>query len=118
MVTEEFMDHEPNPPKRADAKAAVACRLHLIRLELYGEHGGPVLAGKLRLPFRTWSNYELGVTMPGEVLLEFLELTGVEPLWLLRGIGEKYRVGDHLSQSSSMGGVSKESNGRPQSGLN
>ena len=66
--------------------------LRLIRLELYGEHGGPVLAGKLQIPSRTWANYERGVTIPGETLLEFLVLTGVEPTWLLRGAGEKYRV--------------------------
>jgi hypothetical protein len=46
----------------------------------------------LRLPSRTWTNYERGVTVPGVILLEFLELTGVEPPWLLRGAGEKYRM--------------------------
>ena len=51
-----------------------------------------MLAEALRLPSRTWANYEDGVTIPGEVLLEFLELTGVEPSWLLRGAGEMSRV--------------------------
>jgi hypothetical protein len=86
------MDRQPTPPERAEAKAAVAGRLRLIRLERYGERGGPALAGMLRLPSRTWVNYERGVTIPGVILLEFLELTGVEPLWLLRGAGEKYRM--------------------------
>jgi hypothetical protein len=86
------MDRWPTPPDRADGKVAVAGRLRQVRLELYGEHGGPMLAEKLRLPWRTWDNYERSVTIPGEVLLEFLELTGIEPLWLLRGLGEKYRV--------------------------
>jgi hypothetical protein len=31
------------------------------------------------------------VTIPGEVLLRFLEVTGTEALWLLRGNGPKYR---------------------------
>jgi hypothetical protein len=86
------MDYQPDPPERGDAKAAVAGRLRLIRLERYGEHGGPALADMLRLPSRTWANYERGVTIPGEILLGFLVLTGLEPLWLLRGAGEKYRM--------------------------
>ena len=86
------MEQSPNSPGWADTRAAVAGRLRMIRMDLYGEHGGPLLAGKLRLPHRTWSNYEQGVTIPGEVLLEFLRLTGVEPTWLLSGLGEKYGV--------------------------
>jgi len=86
------MDSQESPPDRAATRAAVAGRLRLIRLEQYGEDGGPVLADRLRLPVRTWSNYERGVTIPGEILLEFLELTGIDPLWLLHEIGEKYRA--------------------------
>jgi hypothetical protein len=89
---EGFMDRQPDPPEGGDAKAAVAGRLRLIRLELYGDPGGPTLAGMLGLPSRTWANYERGVTIPGETLLGFLVLTGLEPLWLLRGVGERYRV--------------------------
>jgi hypothetical protein len=80
------MDHPQNPR----GKAAIARRLRLIRTEIYGEDGSPELASQLRLPFRTWVNYESGVTIPGEVLLSFLEATGTNPAWLLRGIGPKY----------------------------
>lgn len=50
------------------------------------------MARRLGLPVRTWYNYESGVTVPAEVLLRFVELTTVEPLWLLHGKGPKYRA--------------------------
>ena len=60
--------------------------------EIHGEEGGPDLAIQLGLPPRTWQNYESGVTLPAEVLLRFLEITGAEPHWLLHGAGPRYRV--------------------------
>jgi hypothetical protein len=81
------MDHKQHRSDRASSKAAIAGRLRLLRTEFFGEHGGPVLADLLGLPFRTWLNYEDGVTIPGEILLQFLEITGAEPRWLLRGEG-------------------------------
>lgn len=50
------------------------------------------MARRLGLPVRTWYNYEAGVTVPAEVLLRFVELTSVEPTWLLHGKGPKYRA--------------------------
>jgi len=69
-------------------------------MEFYGEHGAPMLARHLRIPQQTWNNYENGVTIPGEVLLELLVLTHVEPRWLLRGEGAQYRstAGDGAHQ--------------------
>lgn len=32
--------------------------------------------------------------MPGEVLLRVIEVTAVEPMWLLHGTGPKFRTGD------------------------
>ena len=66
-------------------------RLRQIRIDLYGENGGPMLAESLRLPFRTWVNYESGVTVPGLVVLRFIELTDVSPHWLLTGEPPRYR---------------------------
>jgi hypothetical protein len=66
-------------------------RLRQVRMELYGENGGPMLAEALRLPFRTWINYELGVTVPALVMLRFIELTGACPHWLLTGEPPRYR---------------------------
>jgi hypothetical protein len=65
-------------------------RLRQVRVELYGEDGGPMLAKDLRLPLRTWMNYESGVTIPGAVVLRFIELTGANPHWLLTGEAPQY----------------------------
>jgi hypothetical protein len=85
------MDGHQEPLSLSRIKSALAGRLRSIRMEIYGEQGGPELAGQLRLPFRTWDNYENGVTIPGEVLPRFLEVTDTEALWLLHGDGPKYR---------------------------
>jgi len=86
------MDHQQSLHNRASCKAAIAGRLRLVRMELFGEDRGTELSDQLGIPFRTWFNFETGVTIPGEVLLEFLEVTGIEPIWLLRGTGPKYRA--------------------------
>lgn len=69
----------------------LAERIRQVREELYGDHGGPLLAQALGLPDRTWSNYEAGVTLPASVLLRFIDLTGADPHWLLTGQGPRYR---------------------------
>ena len=77
----------------------LARRMREIRLEVYGEHGSASLAQALEVPARTWLHYESGINIPGLVLLRFLEVTGVEPGWLLTGEGVKYRAGSHGSSS-------------------
>jgi hypothetical protein len=76
---------------RVNVKASLSRRLREIRQEMFGEHGGPELARRLSLPARTWYNYETGVTVPAEVLLGFIDETGVNPTWLLTGEGARYR---------------------------
>jgi hypothetical protein len=49
------------------------------------------MARRLGIPVRTWYNYEGGVTVPAEVILKIIELTSVEPVWLLHGKGPKFR---------------------------
>ena len=78
-------------PESVRAKYNLAERLSSLRAELYGDRGGPELARQLNLPVRTWYNYESGVTVPAEVILKIIELTSVEPMWLLHGKGAKYR---------------------------
>ncbi len=73
------------------AEENLAERLRLIRRELSGEHGSPELARRLGLPAQTWFDDENGVSIPGTVLLRFIELTSVEPRWLLTGQGPRYR---------------------------
>jgi hypothetical protein len=71
-------------------KADLARRVREIREELYGEHGGPLLAEALQIPFRTWHHYEAGCTIPAQSILRFIEVTEAHPHWLLTGQGEKY----------------------------
>ncbi len=78
-------------PDSLRAKLALASRLANLRLELFGERGGPEMARRLSIPVRTWYNYEGGVTVPAEVVLKIIELTSVEPAWLLNGKGPKFR---------------------------
>src|SRR6516164_11559478 len=78
-------------PDSVRAKYALAERLRSLRAELFGDRGGPELARRLGLPIRTWYNYEAGVTVPAEVILKIIELTSVEPVWLLHGKGPKFR---------------------------
>jgi peptidase S24-like protein len=79
------------PKVRVNVKASLSRRLREIRQELFGDHGGPELARRLKLPARTWYNYETGVTVPAEVLLTFIDQTGANPVWLLSGEGSRYR---------------------------
>lgn len=72
----------------------LAQRVRVIRQELYGEHGGPLLAEALRVPFRTWHAYEGGRTIPAEAILRFIEVTDADPHWLLTGEGRKYASRD------------------------
>jgi hypothetical protein len=65
-------------------------RLHRIRVELYGEDGGPMLAEALHLPFRMWHRYESGAMVPATVILRFIVLTGACPHWLLTGEPPRY----------------------------
>jgi hypothetical protein len=61
----------------------LARRLSEIRQRLYGDEGVENLARALGIRVQTWLNYERGVTMPAHVLLDFLQLTGADPQWLL-----------------------------------
>ncbi len=74
-------------------------RIAEVRRELFGDEGIPAIADALHLPHRTWMNYEGGVVMPATVLLCFLDLTRVEPHWLLTGRGPKYQETKDLLKS-------------------
>jgi hypothetical protein len=69
----------------------LSIRVRQIRLEKFGDDGGPALARALEIPARTWEHYESGVTIPARVVLQFIEVTGADPRWLLTGEGERYR---------------------------
>ncbi len=85
------MARKKTPPESEHAKTILARRLREVRTDLFGDKGATEIARALMVPARTWYNYERGVTVPAEVLLRFIALTGVEPQWLLDGQGERYR---------------------------
>ena len=70
-------------------RTSLVQRICEIRRDLYGENGVEAMARALNLPPQTWLNYERGVTMPASVILEFLDLTGADPHWLLTGEGDR-----------------------------
>jgi hypothetical protein len=94
------MARRKNLPEAVQTKASLSERLRAVRAELFGERGGPELARRLGIPIRTWYNYESGVTVPGEVILRFVELTGVDPIWLLHGEGPRFRTSQPPVKSS------------------
>ena len=70
----------------------LSLRVREVRLDKFGEDGIAILSQALKIPAPTWENFENGVTIPAGVILRFIELTGVEPHWLLTGEGPRYRV--------------------------
>ncbi len=65
-------------------------RLYTARCAVFGENGVPRLSAALGVPARTWENVEAGVSAPAWLVLEFIELTGVRPHWLLTGEGDPF----------------------------
>ena len=99
------MARRKNAPESVRLKHDLSERLRELRTEFFGERGGPDMARTLGILVRTWYNYESGVTVPAEIILQVVELTSVEPVWLLRGEGPKFRpttppAGDGLQNSS------------------
>jgi hypothetical protein len=83
----------------------LAARVSEVRCEMFGKHGGPLIAELLRLPYRKWLNYETGVTIPALVILRLIAVTGVNPGWLLTGEGQMFASdANHSSGSSFHGG--------------
>jgi hypothetical protein len=68
----------------------LAERVREVREDLFGPDGVRRLAEILKLPPETWANYERGVVIPAGVILLFIEVTGVDPRWLLTGEGDRY----------------------------
>lgn len=99
-ATGETVARKKTSSTKTVVKDQISGRLRQIRMELFGEHGGPELARRLDLPARTWYNYETGVTVPAEVMLDFLNQTSVNPVWLLTGQGNAYRESPQNSARS------------------
>ena len=81
----------PSPDADSDSiKNDLARRIREIRKELYGEHGGPLLARKLLIPYRELHLYETGGPVPAHSILRLIKHTGVNPHWLLTGEGDRF----------------------------
>jgi hypothetical protein len=70
----------------------LASRIREIRTEKFGAEGVAALSQAMHIAAPTWENFENGVMIPGWILLQFIELTGAQPDWLLTGKGERYHV--------------------------
>jgi hypothetical protein len=84
------MEEPLHDPDWRALKNDLAARIRDVRIALYGENGGPILARALGIPFRTLHNYEAGCTIPAHSILRFIKLTGVDPHWLLTGDGARF----------------------------
>jgi hypothetical protein len=70
-----------------DHKLARHCNQACLWLQLGTDK---VLSRFLHLCDGTWFSYENAVTIPGDLLLELLVSSYVEPRWLLSGEGPKF----------------------------
>lgn len=77
LVEIRTMARQKNDPNVVSKKMELASKIKQLRIMKFGDRGGPELARKLGVPVRTWYNYEAGVTIPGEILLSFLQITGI-----------------------------------------
>ena len=66
----------------------LARRVREIRQYLV--EGPATLADQLGVPVETWENIEMGCTIPGPILLRFIEVTKAHPHWLLTGEGPTF----------------------------
>ena len=85
----------------AQLRRNLAARLHVIRLDLFGEEEAGItsMAAALGIPAATWTNYESGVTLPAEVVLRLISLSGANSRWLLTGRGQRYSGPDPREQA-------------------
>jgi len=83
------MGRSASPRDPRAARQGLARRIRQVREELYSDDG-ELLADELGLPLQTWRNYEAGCVMPATIVLEFIELTGTCPRWLLTGEGDRH----------------------------
>jgi phage repressor protein C with HTH and peptisase S24 domain len=86
------MAHRKVSPERVRSRWQLADRLRTIRVSVYGDCEPEKLAQQMGVPVRTWYSYEAGVRIPAEVLLRFVDLTGVETSWLLHGRGPQFQA--------------------------
>jgi hypothetical protein len=57
----------------------LAYRVREIRLDRFGNDGIATLSQAMNIPTRTWEHFENGVTIPAWIVLQFNEVSGVQP---------------------------------------
>jgi hypothetical protein len=77
-------------------RASLAMRIREARVARCGEDTAAI-AEAVGVPEATWRNYESGVSIPGEYLLQFIATTQVSPSWLLTGKGPVFQPEGQLS---------------------
>jgi hypothetical protein len=89
--------------------SALSERIRVVRMKLFGEHGGPILARRMCIPQPKLARMEAGRPISGVLILKLIEVTGVNAHWLLYGEGEMfgqtafYFAGDKRSCQRSTG---------------
>ena len=75
---------------RRGESSGQSARVQTVRMQIFGEHGRPMLAELLGITQCRLARIEAGGPIPAEIILKLFELTGVRPSWLLSGEGEVY----------------------------
>jgi hypothetical protein len=94
------MPRQPDSEETKLIKEMVGRRLRELRMEFGSVDGLAALPARLNIPVRHWYYFERGRTVPAEVILRIIEATNVEPVWLLRGVGPKYRPSERSAPAN------------------
>lgn len=70
------MTREKTTPEILAKRQTLAKQIKHLRTKRFGKSGGPEIARRLGIAPRSWYNYENGTTIPAEILLDFLTITG------------------------------------------
>jgi hypothetical protein len=84
------MEHDAAAPDWLSLRQGLSERVRAVREDLFGAHGAPLVARAIQVPIRVWCSYEMGATIPAEVILRFIEVTNANPHWLHSGDGQRY----------------------------
>jgi hypothetical protein len=82
-ISEDTIRQHPDRPAYGRHRG-LAEQFRRARVTHFGDDGVADLSRRLGVPERTWRNYEAGVSMPADVVLRFMKLTGVTACELLQ----------------------------------
>ena len=92
ITSSEVHTVEPSTGYRrwSSCKPEIAKRLGGISRQCFGDDDGLALARLLEIPHRTLLNYMGGCTIPAEIILAIIVITGANPAWLMTGTGKMF----------------------------